>query len=381
MIAGFRDLIKLFGIIIIAVCAVFVCTFMLNFYIDVQQIEQYVTEQTQALYTAQKATAQFCCYITGGCLTLIAFFVMAFYIKLYIDGHAKQLGILKAMGFSERKIAVKFCVFGLSVFIGAAAGFAAGFIAMPYVYENMAIEGLPPIKINFHAVVPLVTVILPTALFTVFACLYAYFALKKPVCSMLRGRTDKPVKIKKAARAQKSEKSFLRVMFAATVSGKKALAFFVAFACFCFSAMVQMGAAMEELSPGMMSVMILLIGIVLAFTVTVMAVTSILRGNTVNIAVMRAYGYTDGQIACAVLAGYLPFAAAGFGIGTVYQYGLLVFMVNVIFKNVGEVPEYSFNVPVFFYTLLSFVAVYALVLAVCLIKMRRVSVNTTLRCE
>ena len=78
---------------------------------------------------------------------------------------------------------------------------------------------------------------------------------------------------------------------------------------------------------------------------------------------------------------YLPFAADGFGIGTVYQYGLLVFMVNVIFKNVGEVPEYSFNVPVFFYTLLAFVAVYALVLAVCLIKMRRVSVNATLRCE
>lgn len=381
MIAGVKDLIKLFGIIIIAVCAVFVCTFMLNFYIDVGQIEQFVTEQTQPLYEAQKAMSEFCCYITGGCLTLIAFFMMAFYIKLYIDEHSKELGILKAMGFSERKIAVKFAVFGLSVFIGTAIGFAAGFAFMPTVYSGLAIEGLPQIKIRFHVLVPLVTVILPTALFTLFACLYAYFALKRPVGDMLRGATGKPVKIKKDVREQKNEKSFLRVMLGATVSGKKSLAFFVAFACFCFSAMVQMGASMDELSPGMMSLMILLIGVVLAFTVTVMAVTSILRGNKVNIAVMRAFGYTDGQIALAVLAGYLPFAVIGFGVGTVYQYGLLLFMVNVVFKNVGEVPDYSFNLPVFWYTLLAFVAVYALVLAVCVIKMRRVSVNATLRSE
>lgn len=381
MIAGIRDLLKLFGVMIIAVCAVFVCTFMLNFYIDVGQIEQFVTEQTQPLYEAQKAMAEFCCYITGGCLTLIAFFMTAFYIKLYIDERSKELGILKAMGFSERRIAVKFAVFGLSVLIGTAIGFAAGFAFMPAVYRGLAIEGLPPIKIRFHVAVPLVTVVLPAALFTLFACLYAYFALKRPVGDMLRGATGKPVKIKKDDRAQKNENSFLRVMLGATVSGKKSLAFFVAFACFCFSAMVQMGASMDELSPGMMSLMILLIGVVLAFTVTVMAVTSILRGNRVNIAVMRAFGYTDGQIALAVLAGYLPFAVIGFGVGTVYQYGLLLFMVNVVFKNVGEVPDYSFNLPVFWYTLLAFVAAYAVVLAVCVIKMRRVSVNATLRSE
>ena len=64
-----------------------------------------------------------------------------------------------------------------------------------------------------------------------------------------------------------------------TLGGRKSLAFFVAFACFCFSAMVQMGASMEDLASVTMGIIILVIGVVLAVTTMFMAVTSLVRSN------------------------------------------------------------------------------------------------------
>ncbi len=374
MIAGIKDLLKLAGITVVCFCAVFVCTFMLNFYIDVQQLKPLVTDQTKPLYDAQIATAKFCCMITGGVLSVIAFIMLVFYVKLYVDGHMKELGILKAMGYSNGKIAVRFWSFGLSVFVGAVAGYAAGLAFLPSVYKSMAIEGLPPIEINYHFSVFAVTVILPTAMLTAFTCLYAMFALKKPVGNMLRGITD--YKIKPSKHKGGKERSFLKTACLCTLSSKKMLVFFIAFACFCYSAMVQMGASMEDLVSGTMGIIILLIGVVLAVVIMLLAVTSLLNSNAKNIAVMKSFGYNLKEIFAAVLLGYIPFAALGFAVGTGYQFGLLSFMVNVIFKDVGEVPEYSFNVKVFFITLATFIALYALVIAVLTAKIGKMPIKT-----
>ena len=67
------------------------------------------------------------------------------------------------------------------------------------------------------------------------------------------------------------------------MTGKKSLAFFVAFACFCFSAMVQMAASMYELSTETMGEIIFVMGVVLAVTTIFMAVTSLVKGNVKNI--------------------------------------------------------------------------------------------------
>ena len=164
-------------------------------------------------------------------------------------------------------------------------------------------------------------------------------------------------------------------MFPETLKNKKSLAFFIAFACFCFSAMVQMGASMKELSTESMGMMILLIGIVLAVTTLFMAITSILKGNIKNISIMKAFGYSMKEYSVAVLAGYNIFAFAGFIVGTFYQYGLLRLMVDVVYKDVGTVPEYKFNIPVFFITLAIFIVLYEGVMTFYAYKMSKISVK------
>ncbi|MDE7082624.1 MAG: FtsX-like permease family protein [Clostridia bacterium] len=373
MVISFKDGLKLFGIIIVVFCAVFVCTFFLNFYLDAIAIKDTVLPEQQVLYDAQLATAKVVCAISGGFLALIAIVMTIFYIKLYVDGHMRQLGILKAMGWSNKKIALRFWVFGLSVFIGAALGFGAGYIAMPFVYDGLTIETLS-VEIHFHATLLIFLVAVPTVLYSLLSCGYAFLALRRPVTDMLKGRTKNKKRKEKPAKAGK-ERSFLVEMGVKTVGGKKLLAFFVAFACFCFSAMVQMGASMKQLSTDTMGLMILIIGIVLAVTTMFMAVTSLIRSNLKNVSMMKVFGYSMKECALSVFGGYVPIAFLGFALGTVYQYGLLRLMVDIVFKEVGTMPDYSFNVPVFFITLACFVVLYGALMTAYAFKLNKVSVK------
>lgn len=378
MVVSIKDSLKLVGISIVCFCAVFVCALFLNFYMDAQSIKDLVAPVQQTLYNAQMSTAQFTCGISGGFLAVIVVIMLIFYIKLYIDEHAQQLGILKAMGYSNGKISMRFAVFGFSVFAGAALGFGAGFAIMPTVYKQMAISGLPEIAIHFNPLL-LLLIILPTVGFSLLACGYAYIALRRPIAAMLRGKVGRKDKLRKRkkqkAEKESKERPFLKDMCLKTLGGKKSLAFFVAFACFCFSAMVQMGFSMKDLSSMTMGGIILGIGIVLALTSLLMAITSLVKNNIKNISIMKAFGYNTKECALSVFGGYIPVAIAGFALGTAYQYGLLRLMVDVVFKNVAEVPEYNFDLPLFFVTLAAFIVLYFTFMAAYTFKLGRISVK------
>lgn len=372
MVIGLKDGMKLVGIAIVCFCAVYVCTFMLNYYLDASPLLDAVSDPLLlALYEAQVSMAQFTALISGGVLALVSFFMLLFYVKLYIERQAQQLGIMKAFGYSPFKLASRFWVFGLSVLIGCALGFGCGWASMPFIYGNMTIEGVGEIAIGFHGELILELVLAPTVAFTAIACVAAYFALRRPVSELLRGKRTKAPKERKC----ESERPFLTEMRAQTVRSKKLLACFFAFSCFCFAAMVQMGLSMEQLSTSAMGVMILMIGIVLAAVSMFMAITSLIQANRKNIAVMKAFGYSFRDCAFAVLGGYIPFALIGFGAGTVYQWGLLKFMVNVIFSDVAEMPDYHFNLTAFWITLVAFLACYSAVAWYYAQKINRVSVK------
>lgn len=373
MIVSFKDSLKLIGISIVCFCAVFVCTFFLNYYIDILPLKDSVSAELLPLYTAQLATAKMTCGITGGFLSVIAIIMLFFYIKLYIDNHHRTIGTFKAMGYSNFKIAKSFILFGLSVFIGCALGFAIGWACMPMIYESLTIDGLPVISASFHIILLICLVFVPTIVFTLIAFLYALFSLRKPTLELIKGETVK-VKNVKPSRKYK-DRPFLKEMQMSTIKSKKMLAFFVAFSCFCFSAMVQMGLSMEDLVSGTMGMLIFAIGLVLAFVSMLMAMTSLVKSNAKNIAVMKAMGFSKKECFVSIFLGYIPFAVLGFVIGTAYQFGLLYLMVNLIFKNVGEVPEYNFNVPVFFIALITFVVCYAIVFAIYLHKANKTSVK------
>lgn len=167
MVIGVKDAAKLIGISIISFCAVLVCTMFLNFNIDIVSIkENIVSKQAMIFYDAQVSTAKVVSMVSGGCLLITSLIMLIFYIKHYIDTHKKELGILKALGYSNLKIAKNFWVFGINVFIGTAIGFCGAFLLMPYFYKLQNEDNiLPSISVNFHPILLLCLVVMPTVAF------------------------------------------------------------------------------------------------------------------------------------------------------------------------------------------------------------------------
>ncbi len=368
-----KDGLKFSGVTVVCFCAVFVCTFFMNFYADVLPLKESVSAEALPLYTAQLATAKMVCGITGGFLSVIAAIMVVFYIRIYVDSHRRALGTFKAMGYSNAKIAASFLVFGASVLTGCALGFGLGWAIMPFIYKELAVEGMAEITPTFHAALPVYLIVAPTAVFTAVGYLYALVTLRKPPLELMRGTK----KLKVRARRCRKDRPLLVEMCLSTLSAKKMLAFFVAFSCFCFSAMVQMGASMQSLAEGTMGAMILAIGLVLAAVSMIMAMTSLVRSNAANIAVMRAMGFSAKERFAAVFLCYIPVAVIGFALGTVYQYILLKIMINLVFSDVAEIPEYSFDVPAFFITLAAFAICYAAMFAFFLYKADKATIKET----
>lgn len=361
MIIGIKDTLKLFGISIITCCAIFVCTLFLNYNIDLVSIENEITTEAGILmYNAQVSMGKVTATVTGGCLVATSIVMLLFYVKNYIDTHGKELGILKALGYSNIKIAKHFWVFGLSVFVGCILGFIVAFLYLPTFYEIQNAEELfPKLAPQFHPFLTFALVGIPTIVFTVISVLFAYFKLKNPVLDLLREKREIKSKIGKG---DKSNTPFLKGLSSTTLKSKKALVFFVAFSAFCFSAMVQMSLSMNEIASETFAWMILLIGLILAFITLFLSLTSVVKGNTKTIAMMRVFGYEDNICIRAILGAYRPISYIGFAIGTVYQYVLLKLVMSFVFADIDNMPEYNFDFKALVITLIAFVITYELIM-------------------
>ncbi len=188
MIIGIKDALKLVGISIVTCCAVFVCVMFLNYNMDLAAIKgEIVTEAGIAMYNAQVSMGKVTSLVTGGCLVITSVIILLFYVKNYIDTRGKDLGILKALGYSNFAIAKHFWIFGLSVLLGALIGSIAAYLYLPTFYKVQNAEGLfPDISVKFHAVLPITLVLLPSVLFSVIAILYACLKLREPLNGLLK---------------------------------------------------------------------------------------------------------------------------------------------------------------------------------------------------
>lgn len=322
MVVGIKDIFKMIGIMIISACAVFVCTLFMNFNMDnIRGVkDQLSTETMLVFYDALVMTGKVVCALAGGCLLLTSVVLLCFYIKHYIDTHRKELGILKAMGYSNMRIAGGFWVFGFSVFIGTTVGYAGAHIIMPMFYEVQNDDNIiPEVIMHFQPSLMAWLIIFPSLLFAILSIFYSYIKLGTPVLDLLRGKEVH--KIKKHKR--NSEYPFLLELKKNTVKQRKSLVFFIAFASFCYSDMIQMSFSMDELASLLMGVMIMMIGMILAAVTLFLAITTVVKSNQKTIAMMKVFGYSIKDCTNAVLSGYRPIAYIGFVIGTVYQYGLL----------------------------------------------------------
>ena len=373
MTVSLKDGARLLGVAVMCGCAVFVCTFFLNFYLDALAVKDEVEESALSLYRAQLLTAKFVCIISGSVLAAVTLVLIVFYVRLYVDAHSKQLGLMKALGYGNGKLALGFWVFGLSVFLGAAIGFGAGYAVCPLIYDQMGGEGLPQIPIRFHAELLACFVVLPTVVFSAFSILSAYLRLRRSALALIRARSEgKPVKAKPRAR----EIPFLLDLTLTTLKSKKSLLFFIAFASFCFASMLQMSVSMKKYSSISMGAMIFGIGIVLSVTALVLAFTSLVRANERTVSVMKAFGYSFWQCGQCILGGYRIPAYCGFALGTVYQYGLLRLMLDVVFSGVSDdVSVYQFDVAVFLIVLACFAFLFEFAVSGFTVQMRKTSVR------
>lgn len=356
MIVSIRDSVKLFGISIMACCAVTVCNLFLNYYLDLSAIAALIDNPTaQMFYDAQLMTSKVVCAVSGGCLAATTVVMLFFYIKHYIDSHSKGIGILKALGYSDFRIAKGFFVFGLSVLIGCLVGYILSFIIMPGFYETQNADGyLPDMAVGVHRILFALLVLLPSLAFSLIAVGYSTLKLNQPCVNLLKGIT----KTKGKSRDGKDKKSFVEDMKISVLRSRKTLVFFICFSSFCFSAMIQMSTSMKDLASEMAGFMIFIIGVVLAFTTLYIAITSVIRSNQKSIAMMRVFGYDSADCKRSVLDGYRPAAYIGFAIGSIYQYALLKVMVDIVFAGVEGVPEYKFDFPICFITLGVFIVIY-----------------------
>lgn len=377
MVVGIKDATKLLGISIISCCAVLVCTMFLNYYMDIVSIKEQITmPQVMVFYEAQVSTAKVVCMVSGGCLLMTSVIMLIFYIKHYIDTHKKELGILKALGYSPLRIAKSFYVFGSSIFIGTITGFCGAFLIMPTFYNVQNKDKiLPEITVQFHPMLLVYMVAAPTVAFSLLAVFYAFRRMKNPVLALLKDNVQTSSKPRKRPAKEKDTGSFTDDLRKSTLKSKKTLAFFIVFASLCFSCMTQMSASMKDLSSFMMGAMIMLIGLVLSFTTLFLAITTVINGNTKTIAMMRVFGYSQKECCRALLGGYRPLSYIGFAIGTVYQYALLRIMVDIVFKDFEGIPEYKFDFPVMFLSLAAFILIYETVMHIYSGKIKDISIK------
>lgn len=375
MVVGIKDSLKLVIISVMSCCAVLVCAMFLNFNIDLTAIEGQIQNVEAAVYyNALKMTGIVSSAVSGGCLFLTSVIMLVFYIKHYIDTHKKELGILKAIGYSNFRIAKSFWVFGSSVFVGTGIGFAGSFILMPTFYELQNEDKiLPEITMNFHPVLLVCLVIIPSILFAGISVFYASIKLKTPVLSLIRDsvQTAKYSIVKE----HKKECSFIDYLKRNTLLSRKSLVFFIIFASFCFSAMTQMSFSMSDMASPMMAAMMLIIGLVLAFVTMFLAVTTVVNGNTKTIAMMKVFGYSYRACCKALLGGYRLMSYIGFAAGTVYQYVLLKIMVEIVLKDIEGVPEYKFDFPAMLMFLAIFIIVYETFMFLSQRRIKNVSVK------
>ena len=213
-----KDTIKLFGISIVICCAAFVCTLFLNYRVDLIDIKDTIVgEQSQKIYDALLSTSTVVCGVCGGCLIITSIVMLLTYIKNFINSRSKELGIMKALGYSNLGIAKHFWIFGLSVFAGAVVGVGAAAAYMPKFYEVQNKDNYYDITRHSQFGVWAALIIIPTVLFMVLSVYFAFRRLKKPVMKLLKEDTASKVRVSKK---QHAPLPFLKELKKDTVKGK-----------------------------------------------------------------------------------------------------------------------------------------------------------------
>lgn len=193
-----KDLKKLFGLVVISCCATLVCYLFLNYQFDLSGIEkQMLNTSLEPLYKAKLTISKVVVALSGGSLGFIAIIMLFFYCKQFIDNHRQELGILKAHGYSNWEISRQFTLFASSILVGSSFAIliAQGLLKTFYAIQSKSDTSmLPAITPKLHLGLISCLILIPTVLFSLLAFFYTIFQLRISTVRLLKNQAKEQKK-------------------------------------------------------------------------------------------------------------------------------------------------------------------------------------------
>lgn len=371
-----KNVCKAFGGAIVIFCAAFIVYLFQSFRMDLLKLDSSQLSAAQkALYDAQITQSNMMLAIASGILGLFAVVTLFFSISNYIKDNQQNMGILKAMGYERKRIAIEFTKFATNAFLGSLLAVVAGVIFQPLFYQEMTKDAiLPDITPSFHPLLALLLLVLPGLIFGIAAYMIAFCKLSRKPLEMIKG--GKSTRTKR----MKDKKTFLQTLKYAMLKNHISLIIFVGFASLCFGATVQMSFSLDQLNASSFFFWMMFgIGLLLGVSILYLAFGFAYTENKEYVSLMKAYGYYDKEAIQTMYGGYVYVTIIGFIIGTVYQYGLICLMIN-LFSETMQL-EYTFSFSGLAYTLLIFVPVYLLINLYFYFKLKKLPIKEALLAE
>lgn len=352
-----KDTLKMFGVMLLAFGAAAVGSLFVNYYLDLSSLEIPQIPELRMIYEGQLASSKITAASAGGLLGLIALIILLFSAKRSIDENESSLGILKALGHSERTLATPFLKFGYPVFAGTLVGYALGMLIAPSFYNSMNThkEILP--QVTIHWGIPLAAIVGLSMLFSLLAYCFARLKLKKAPLDMIKGARKDKRKGRARKGLAKRDLPFLKELKRSMRVNHPVLSLFVGIAAWGFSAMLQMSFTMMSLKMVESAPLICApIGIMMGFVTLIIAGDFVVSVNRQYISLMKAYGYSEKECYRALLDGYRPVAWLGFALGGPFQYFFMKWMVS-LFTDARDAMV-GYNLEGLLITLVLFVLCY-----------------------
>ncbi len=348
------------AIALLAAGAVTMATLFIGYYLDLSTLPVPADAYIAAIREGQLSMSKITSALTVSVLGLTAVAVLLFSAARFISDNFATMGILKALGYTESEIALRFAVYGIPVAIGCAVGWGLGSAISPFMYDSMTeFEEILP-TLSFHVSFPLLFVLMPAAVTSILTVVFARFKLLKEPLDMIKNNTS--VKTKKRVKPARNKphkkyRTFMRELKSSMRRNHTVLYVFVGISVWAFSTCIQMAFTMTDI--GMQwsaSAISAVIGVIMGFVTLTVAAEYVVSVNKPYISVMKAHGYTDRECGRTLLDDYRPMGLIGFALGSVYQYFLMKLMVS-LFAGAYDVTV-EFSVVGFFVTLAAYIIYY-----------------------
>lgn len=367
-----KDTITAYGVILICFCIVFLEMLFLSYNVDLNKLDTSLFDKAALeLYDAQLQMCMMMHIISFCVLGIFGIILLFFSVERYIENNKQNMGVLKALGYSNFEISKGLVKFAIPTFVGCLLGFLGALIFANQFYASMNDSSVYlDFKFSFNVWIAIGLVLIPPILMGIFSVLVGLLKLREEPLQMINGISNN-----KKAKAASEKNNYLHQLRNTIIINHKLLVIFEAFAVLCFSATIQMAFTMLNQTDTsiIFFLMMFIIGIILGVAILYLSFKFIYKSNFKYLSILKAYGYSDKECRYAIYSGYHYVSIVGFIIGTIYQVVLMMIMFNAFYSSFHI--EYHFDFLAFLYSILIFLAFYFAFLIGYVLKIKKIKLD------